>query len=273
MFSKQITDTDEFLDMPASAQNLYFHLNMHADDDGFLGNAKTIRRMIGASDDDLKILLVKQFVLIFPDGVAVIKDWHIHNYIQKDRYHPTVYENDKKKLSLNHINQYEMQSPRKAVESVDQKDVSELDTPSIHHVGEADTETRLDKSKSKRKGTAKDAKPLIPYKEIIDYLNQKTGQGLKPTTKAYRQLIRARWGEGYKLQDFKRVIDNKAFEWQGTKFWQYMTPKTLFAPTHFNEYLNANKLASNSGGSGGFNINEESQKKFFKQIDDSDLPF
>lgn len=272
MFSKQITDTDAFLDMPATAQNLYFHLNMHADDDGFLGNAKTIRRMIGASEDDLKILLAKQFVLMFPDGVAVIRDWHIHNYIAKDRYHSTVYEKDKKKLLLNNTKQYEMQSPKKAVESVDQKDVSELDTPRIHDAHETDTEVKLVKSKSKKKAMVKDTEP-IPYKEIIDYLNQKTGQGLKPTTKLYRQLIRARWREKYRLNDFKRVIDNKALDWKGTKFWRFMTPKTLFASGHFNIYLNSDKLEANSGGSGGFNIDKESQEKFFNQIDDSSLPF
>lgn len=135
------------------------------------------------------------------------------------------------------------------------------------------SKTSSETSTKKYIGTAQDAEPPIPYKEIIDYLNQKTGQGLKPTTKLYRQLIKARWGENYRLNDFKRVIDNKALEWRGTKFWQYMTPKTLFASSHFNEYLNADKLASNSGGSGGFNIDEESQKKFFDQIDDSDLPF
>ena len=277
MFSKQITDTDAFLDMPATAQNLYFHLNMHADDDGFLGNAKTIRRMIGASEDDLKVLVAKQFILIFPDGVAVIRDWHIHNYIQKDRYHPTVYEKDKKKLSLNNTKQYEIKTSKKAVESIDQKDVSEIDTPCIQNVNEMDTEVRLgkdrlDKSKNNKKGTSQSAEP-IPYSEIINYLNKKTGQKLKSTTKVYQRLINARWHEGYKLQDFKTVIDNKSFEWQGTEFWKYMTPKTLFASSHFDEYLNANKRESNSNKGGGFNIDEESQKKFFEQIDDSNLPF
>lgn len=112
----------------------------------------------------------------------------------------------------------------------------------------------------------------VPYSEIIDYLNTKTGQKLKPTTKAYQKLIKARWNDGYKLQDFKAVIDNKAFEWQGTRFWQYMTPKTLFAQSHFDEYLNANKRETNSNH-GGFNIDEDAQKKFFDQIDSDDLPF
>lgn len=124
---------------------------------------------------------------------------------------------------------------------------------------------------NKKNSSSKDER--VPYSEIIDYLNQQTEQALRPTTKAYRKLIRARWGEGYKLQDFKTVIDNKKKEWQGTKFWNFMTPKTLFASGHFNTYLNANKLEANSNRGGGFNIDEEAQKKFFEQIDGNDLPF
>lgn len=273
MFSKQITDTDAFLDMPATAQNLYFHLNMHADDDGFLGNAKTIRRMIGASEDDLKVLVAKQFILIFPDGVAVIRDWHIHNYIQKDRYHPTVYEKDKQKLKLSNAKQYELQLPKKPIESAIQEDVSEVDTSCIQDDNEMDTEVRLgkarlDKSKNNKKGTSQSAEP-IPYKEIIDYLNKKTGQNLHSTTKSYQRLIKTRWNEGYTLQDFKTVIDNKAFEWQGTEFWKYMVPRTLFAASHFDDYLNANKRkpdsAPASGGYGG--------DLGIRAINDDDLPF
>lgn len=110
MFSKKITDTDRFLDMPASAQNLYFHLNMHADDDGFLGNAKTIKRMVGASDDDLKLLVTKQFLIPFDDGVVVIKDWRIHNYIRSDRYRSTIYTDHKNSLQINENQQYELVS-------------------------------------------------------------------------------------------------------------------------------------------------------------------
>ena len=138
MFSKQITDTDAFLDMPATSQNLYFHLNMHADDDGFLGNAKTIRRMVGASEDDLKMLVAKQFILVFPDGVSVIRDWHIHNYIQKDRYHPTIYQDDKSQLEVSRNKQYLLVGERH----------KELDTDCIHDVSKTDTQSSLVKSRS-----------------------------------------------------------------------------------------------------------------------------
>ena len=95
MFAKTIIDSDVFLDMPMSAQALYFHLSMRADDDGFINNPKRIQRMIGASEDDLKILVAKSFLIIFESGVVVIKHWKIHNYIRSDRYKPTTYEDEK----------------------------------------------------------------------------------------------------------------------------------------------------------------------------------
>jgi hypothetical protein len=98
MFAKTIIDSDAFLDMPLSAQALYFHLSMRADDDGFINNPKKIQRMVGASDDDCKLLLMKRFIIAFESGVVVIKHWKIHNYIQKDRYKPTVYQEEKSLL-------------------------------------------------------------------------------------------------------------------------------------------------------------------------------
>ena len=89
MFNKQIVASDAFLDMPDSSQLLYFHLNMHADDDGFVGSPKRILRMLGKNDDDLKILIINRFLLTFQSGVIVVKHWKIHNTIQKDRNTPT----------------------------------------------------------------------------------------------------------------------------------------------------------------------------------------
>lgn len=94
MFTQKIIDSDAFLDMPLSAQTLYFHLNMRADDDGFVNNPKKIQRMIGASVDDLKILLMKRFIIGFDSGVIVIKHWRMHNTIKNDRYHPTDYQEE-----------------------------------------------------------------------------------------------------------------------------------------------------------------------------------
>lgn len=100
MFAKTIIDSDAFLDMPLTTQALYFHLSMRADDDGFVNNPKKIQQMIGATDDDIKLLLTKRFILVFDSGVIVIKHWRMHNYIQKDRYKPTVYQEEKSQLSI-----------------------------------------------------------------------------------------------------------------------------------------------------------------------------
>ena len=106
MFAKTIIDSDAFLDMPLSAQALYFHLSMRADDEGFVNNPKKIQRMVGASDDDCKLLVLKRFILTFESGVIVIKHWKIHNYIRNDRFKETVYVKEKARLSLNENNAY-----------------------------------------------------------------------------------------------------------------------------------------------------------------------
>lgn len=98
MFSLKIVDSDAFMDMGQGAQLLYFHLSMRADDEGFIGNPKKIMRMIGSSEDDLKVLLTKRFILSFESGIIVIKHWKIHNYIQNDRFSSTQYLDEKKLL-------------------------------------------------------------------------------------------------------------------------------------------------------------------------------
>lgn len=100
MFTKKIIESDAFIEMPLSAQALYFHLNMAADDDGFLNNPRRIMRSIGASEDDYRLLVAKSFIIIFDSGIIVIKHWKMHNYIQKDRYHPSGYVEEKSMLGL-----------------------------------------------------------------------------------------------------------------------------------------------------------------------------
>lgn len=106
MFTQKITDSDAFTEMPLSTQALYFHLNMNADDDGFVNNPKKIARSIGASEDDLKLLLVKRFILGFDSGVIVIKHWRMHNLLRKDRYNPTQYQDEFKSLKLKENGSY-----------------------------------------------------------------------------------------------------------------------------------------------------------------------
>ena len=100
MLSKKVLDTDAFLDMPLSAQALYFHLVINADDEGFVGNPKRIRDYIGADESDLDLLIEKKFVLMLKSSVAVIRHWKIHNTLRRDRSHPTVFTEEKSQLIL-----------------------------------------------------------------------------------------------------------------------------------------------------------------------------
>lgn len=100
MFTQKIIDSDSFLDMPLSTQALYFHLNMRADDDGFINNPKRICRTVGASDDDLRLLMGKRFVICFETGVIVIKHWRMHNTLKSDRYRPTQYQEEFAQLEV-----------------------------------------------------------------------------------------------------------------------------------------------------------------------------
>lgn len=245
MMSKSIIKSDTFLDMPATTQNLYFHMLLDADDDGFINAPKSIMRMIGAKDDDMKVLAAKQFVIPFESGVVVIKDWKIHNYIQNDRYKPsTLPERDL--LNIQKDKTYTLKN-----------NVSRMDTECIQTVSIGKDrlgKVRLGKDRIGKDRVGKDSIDTLchvshddvdkSHFEIIEYLNLKTGSKFKPTTKPYVQAIRSRLKEGYTVDDFKTVIDKKCREWKGTKLEKYLTPKTLFAPSHFDTYLNSNEMAA-----------------------------
>ncbi len=120
MFSKSVITTDKFIDMPLSAQALSLHLSMEADDDGFITSAKMVQRSIGASEDDMKLLIVKGFIIPFESGVVVIAHWKKSNYIQKDRYKPTTMIQERAMIVL-------------------ENDVYRLDTDCIQGVSNLDT--------------------------------------------------------------------------------------------------------------------------------------
>ena len=96
--------SDAFLDMPLGARCLYFTLGMVADDDGFVNSPKSVIRQCAATEDDLKVLIAKKFVIAFENGVIVIKHWKINNYIRNDRYIETKYQEQKAHLSLDENN-------------------------------------------------------------------------------------------------------------------------------------------------------------------------
>lgn len=130
MFAKSIIDSDLFLDMPQSSQCLYFHLAMRADDEGFVNSPKKIQRMIGASDDDFRLLVTNRYLIPFDTGVVVIRHWRIHNYIQKDRFKNTMYQAERSALSCDETGAYQF-----------------MDTECIHDVSILETQVRLGKDR------------------------------------------------------------------------------------------------------------------------------
>lgn len=241
MMSKKIIDTDNFLDMPQSTQCLYFHLLLRADDDGFIQSPKSIMRITGCKDDDLKLLNAKGFVIGFETGVIVIRHWRIHNYVQSDRYSKSELPEAKRVELKNKV--YEV------VELPVNPDNTCMDTKCIQNGYNPDTQIRIDKIREEENRietlchVSHDDVDKSHF-EIIEYLNLKTGSKFKPTTKPYVQAIRSRLKEGYTVDDFKTVIEKKCREWKGTKLEKYLTPKTLFAPSHFDTYLNSNETAT-----------------------------
>lgn len=110
MFAKTIIDSDAFIDMPVTARLLYYDLAMRADDDGFVNSPKKIMRIIGASQDDINILIMRKFILPFDNGVVVIKHWRIHNYIRKDTYNTTPYTEELALLELDENKAYRVKN-------------------------------------------------------------------------------------------------------------------------------------------------------------------
>ena len=110
MFAKTIVDSDMFIDMPMSARLLYYDLAMRADDDGFVNSPKKIMKFVGASVDDMNVLIARQFIIPFESGVVVIKHWRIHNYIRKDTYKETPYKDEKALLYLDENNGYRLEN-------------------------------------------------------------------------------------------------------------------------------------------------------------------
>ena len=221
MFSNKVIGSDAFLEMPDSTQNLYFHLSMSADDDGFVDKVKTIMRMTGKKEDDLKILIAKSFVIPFDSGVLVIKDWRINNYLRSDRYNETIYLKEKAQLTLTRNNSYAL------------KDT--VGIPVVYTEENRLEENRLDNVEQVDEPTSD------TINEIISFLNEKAKSSYRSSTPKTRQLIGARLKEKFVVEDFKKVIEFKCQQWlNDAKMSAYIRPETLFG-TKFESYLNEAK--------------------------------
>lgn len=230
MFAKTIVLSDAFLDMSLGARCLYMTFGMLADDDGFVNAPKSIMRQCGASEDDYKVLIAKKFIIPFETGVIVIKHWRINNYLQKDRVQPTKYQDELKELSVEKNGAYTMNNDHVYIEGVytDKNSIGKdsIDK-NIYIVGEPTAE------KPKKE-------PYIEkVEEILNYLNEKTGKKFTSRSKSSVKMIKDRLREGYVVDEFKAVIDNKVAAWGNNPDMKiYLRPETLFRPSHFDSYLN-----------------------------------
>lgn len=161
MFAKALIDSDLFLDLPLSAQALYFHLSLRADDDGFVGNPRKIQRMVGGSDDDMKLLVLKQFVLVFESGVIVIRHWRLHNYIRNDRYKETIYTEEKAQISVGKDNLYTVGIPS------DNQVVDDLATQ--YRLGKERVELGEDRGESEPSPPPKKSPPKAERRKYGEY--------------------------------------------------------------------------------------------------------
>lgn len=250
MFAKSIVLSDAFLDMPMSARCLYFTLGMLADDDGFVGSPKAIMRQCGASEDDMRILVSKKYVLGFDSGVLVIKHWRLNNYLRNDRHVQTTYTEELDTLGIDDKGAY--------TQNVEKMERLPVGIPNDNQVvGSRYTQDRIGKDSidnniySRAEDSPTEHPEQADVTEIVEYLNQAAGTSYKPNTPKTVRSIKTRMKEGFTVDDFKTVIDKKVSEWAKTDMQKYLRPETLFG-TKFEGYLNQ-QIIKGKAPPGSFN--------------------
>lgn len=217
MIDKRTIQTQKFLRLPLESQALYFHLMLNADDDGVV-EAFPIVRMVGAAEDSLGLLVVKQFIKPLNDEmVYFIVDFKEQNTIRKDTYKPSKYA-----------------------------DLIAVDEPLTERQRAVDVDkNRLDKNRLDKNNIL--SSNLDDVKGILSYLNEKAGTSYRASSKKTQSLINARFNETFTIDDFKRVIDIKVAEWgNDEKMSKFLRPETLFGPK-FESYINQKPVNKGQG--------------------------
>ena len=215
MFSKTITNSSKFLMMPQSSQNLYFHLGMNADDDGFCEHF-AVMRMTDSKPDDLSVLATKNFVHIFDNKVLIVLDWKENNYLRNDRYTPSKY------LKLYKEELAQILSEKKQVDLFGIPNGNQMDTQvrlgkdSIYKRESVPLST-LFEEKIKILETHINYQLLVTEKEkFLEYWTQKNHNGKKEYWQMQRVFdVEKRWrtwlrnAEKYmKPKEYKKPVDN-----------------------------------------------------------------
>lgn len=241
MFDKVVTTSDDFLELSAVAQCLYFHMGMLADDDGLSKNYRSYMKLVGATNEDLQSLIDKSFIYKFDSDVIAIKHWKINNTVRNDRYRPTIFQNEFSRLDIADNNEYIM-----------------LDTNGIPDGNQMDTKNSIDKNSkdkiSKEKNSLEKKREEknnivekredvtilsgndIVVKDVIDYLNKKINSSYDWENEKIKRLVNNWIEKGYKTLDLQIVIDKKFDEWKDTKMVVHLNPYTLFGDKFENYY-------------------------------------
>lgn len=236
MFNRAITESDLFTDMPLSAQALYFHLGMETDDDGFVVSPRRIQRALGATDDDMRLLIAKQFVIAFETGALVVTHHRANNTLRNDRYKPTLCAEEREQLESLPSGAYALRGnplpARVSTHAVGTPSGNQVETDGFPNI----TERNPTEPRNYTSSGGPDSPGIVA--DVVNYLNQRTGRSFRAATKATSRHIGARVAEGYRLEDFQRVIDRKASQWENdSNMSRYLRPETLFGPK-FEAYLN-----------------------------------
>lgn len=229
MFSLRIVDTDIFLEMAPTAQNLYFHLGMRADDDGFVNNPKKIMKVCNAAEDDFKVLVTKNFIIPMQNGICVITHWKVNNLIRPDRYNETIYKDEKQTLTLEN-NKYQIALPQKNV----QVGIQNVIPNGYQRL----TQVRLGKDSLGNK-YLEGKLPKSNYALFIDLLNELTKRKFEYNDKKAQRQFEYLHKQGYKREQFTKVIQN-AYEdpYHIENNFKYLTPEFLTRTNIFERYLN-----------------------------------
>ncbi len=255
MFALEITNSDAFADMPLSTQALYFHLGMATDDDGFVVSPKRIQRAIGASGDDMRILVSKGFIIPFPSGVIVVAHHLVNNTLRNDRHKRTNCCDEFDQVTVLQSNAYCLKSDAAPLPSVQQDPVCQpADNQVATERQPADSRPATEGMPNITKQSATKPNPTEPSSnpksganapaacEVVRYLNDRIGTSFKADSKRTVELIDERVSEGFSFQDFQHVIDVKAAQWgSDPTMSRYLRPETLFGDK-FESYVNEREV-------------------------------
>ena len=227
MISNEVVDGDDFTEMPTSAQSLYFHLILKADDDGFVNNSRSIQRSVGCTTDDLKLLIAKSFLLTFESNVVCIRHWNVHNSIRKDRYRPTVHQHELSLLILNAAGVYEYNNQLHDDNQLT-TNWQPTDSEMSAQVGREVVLSRLNISREGGSGYNRPQKPTTPtLEQVVEYVAERGNK--IDAEKFYDTYAMNNWitSRGLPITDWKAAVRM----WERTEYPDKVRPmNTQSAP-------------------------------------------